>query len=193
MYRTLRTLIPWLAVSALFIAFAALADVPAYALVKEKSFVKFFAIQNGAPVEGSFKNFTADIHFDPKQLDQSSITVEVNTGSVNVANDDVMQNVKMPEWLSVQAFPKAVFSCKKLSRFPDADNYYADGELTLRGKTVPVALNFQMEHMDDHKAVANGYVTLHRHDFDIGQGEWSRDDVIKDEVRVEFRVVAEKK
>jgi len=179
--------------SSLFLASPALADVPAYTLNKDKSTLKFFAIQNGAPVEGAFKDFTGDIHFDPDQLDKGSVTIEVNTGSVASANDDVTSNVKLPEWLSTQAFPKATFACKKLSRMPASDNYYADGTLTLRGKTVPVVLNFQMEHMDDKSAIAKGYVTLRRSDFGVGQGAWAKDDVIKNEVRVEFRVVADKK
>jgi len=186
-------LIPCLAASTLFIAAATLADVPAYEMVKSKSFLKFFAIQNGAPVEGKFEDFTTDIRFDPDHLDQSSITVNVAIGSVVVADPDVLKNIKMPDWLSADAFPKAIFICKKLTRMPSSDNYYADGQLTLRGKTAPVVLNFQMVHFDDKNAVATGSVTLHRKDYDIGQGEWSRDDVIKDEVRVEFRIAAEKK
>ena len=170
------------------------AAIPApYSVIKEKSFIKFIAIQNGAPVEGKFDNFTADIHFDHEDLIDSSINVVVDTGSVSVADSDVLSNIKMPEWLNVQAFPKAVFICKKLTRMPGSENYYADGKLTLRDKTVPVVLNFQMTHFDDSVAIATGYVSLRRFDYGIGQGEWSRDDVIKNEVRVEFRIVAEKK
>lgn len=171
----------------------AYADVPTYSVVKEKSFLKFFAIQNGAPVEGKFNDFTADIRFDPNQLDQSSIRVEVPTGSVQVADVEITKNLKMPTWLSTEAFPKALFECKKITRMPSTDDYYADGTLTLRDKTVPVVLNFQMEYFDDKSAVAKGYVTLHRKDFGVGTGEWAKDDVIKDEVRVEFRIAATKK
>jgi polyisoprenoid-binding protein YceI len=180
-----------IAVSTLFVSFAAYADVPAYKLVKEESSLKFIATMNGAPLEGTFKDFTADIHFDQDKPDQSNITVEVNTGSVAVANDDVQENIKLPEWLSAGAFPKATFTCKKLSR--NSQNYSGDGELTLRGKTMPVKIEFQMEHMDDYKAIASGSVTLHRHDFDVGEGQWAKDDVVKNEVKVQFRITAEKK
>jgi len=188
-----RILILWLVASAFCIAPAVRADVPAYSVIKEKSTLKFFAIQNSAPVEGKFNDFIADIRFDPNHLDQSSITVEVNIGSVSTNDDDIAKNLKLPEWLNTDAFPKAVFTCKKLTRMPQSDNYYADGQLTLRGKTMPVVLNFQMEHFDATSAIAKGSVTLHRNDFGVGQGEWAKDDVIKDEVRVEFRIAAEKK
>lgn len=168
-------------------------EAPAYQVVKEKSFLKFFALQNGAPVEGGFGDFTADIRFDPEHPDQSSIAVEVNTASVIAANEDVAKNLKLPEWLSVEAFPKAVFKSKTITRMPMSDNYYSEGELTLHGKTVPVTLNFQMNRFDGKRAIATGYATLRRLDYGIGQGEWAKPDVIKNEVRVQFRIVADRK
>lgn len=184
-------LIPTLAASIL-LAQPVLAELPAYSLVKEKSTLKFYAIQNGAPIEGSFADYTADIRFDPEKLAESSVTVEVGTGSVSVANDDIAQNIKAPDWLSAEAFPKAVFKSTKISRMLQSDNYYAEGQFTLRGKAMPVTLNFQLEHIDDKGAIAKGSVTLLRNSFGVGQGVWAKDDAIKNEVRVEFRVVTEK-
>ena len=193
MLSTLRIVrMPFFILILCLVPLGALADIPAYKVIKEKSFLKFFAIQNNAPIEGRFNDFTADIHFDPDHLDQSSANVEVSTGSVIVESQDVLTNIKMPEWLSVAAFPKATFTCKKFTRMPQTNNYYADGQLTIRDKTVSAVLNFQMEHFDDKNAVATGYVSIHRNDFGIGQGEWSHDDVIKNEVRIEFRIAAER-
>jgi polyisoprenoid-binding protein YceI len=75
---------------------------------------------------------------------------------------------------------------------PGSDNYYANGDLIIRGKKVPVILNFFMEHFDEKNAVASGSISIARNDFGVGQGEWSRDDVVKNEVRVQFRIAAEK-
>src|SRR4051812_33197137 len=120
---TFLILIAGLIVSPLFVA-PAFADAPAYTLVKDKSFLKFIAIQNSAPAEGKFTDFTADIHFDHDKPELSSITVEVNTGSITATNEDVEKNLKLPDWLSVDAFPKAVFKCTKLSHMPQSENYY---------------------------------------------------------------------
>jgi polyisoprenoid-binding protein YceI len=170
----------------------ALADVPSYKVIKEKSSLKFIAIQNNAPVEGRFKDFTADIRFDPQHPEVSSISVEVDINSLSINSEDVLKTVKMPEWLSAELFPKATFLSSKITRMPGSDNYYANGDLTIRGKKVPVILNFFMEHFDDKSAVATGSISLDRKDFAVGQGEWSRDDVVKNEVRVQFRIAAEK-
>lgn len=170
----------------------ALAQVAQYKLVKEKSFLKFFAIQNNAPIEGRFKDFTADIRFDPDKVEQSSLSAEVPIASIEMSNEDVLKNITLPEWLSADLFPKATFVSTKFFRMPSSNNYIVNGDLTIRGKKVPAVLNFRMEHFDSKNAVASGYISIQRKDFNIGQGEWSRDDVIKNEVRIEFRIAAEK-
>lgn len=180
-----------LAVSLLF-AFPAFAEATAYKLVKEKSSLKFYAINNGSPVEGIFKDFSAQINFNPDKLEESKIVVEVETGSVFTDYDEIVKNLVSKDWLSAIEFPKAIFTSKTISRMPTSDNYYADGTLTLRDKTLPVILNFQLQFPDDKNAIAKGYVTIRRTDYGVGQGQWAKDDVVKNEVRVEFRVVAEK-
>lgn len=163
-----------------------------YELVKEKSAVKFYAIVNGAPLEGRFKDFSAQINLDPEKPEESSLRAEVEVASVEVGNEDVAKNIVLPEWLSAAAFPKATLVMKKLSRFPETMNYYGDGELTLRGIAKPVSVSFQIERMDDAGAVAKGYFTLQRKDYQLGGDQWKNDDVIKNEVRVDFRVYAKK-
>ena len=169
------------------------ADLPHYALDKERSSLTFVAIMNSAPVEGKFSDFSADIRFDPDRLKDSSIQVVVDTASVAVENDDVQKNIVLPDWLAVKQFPTATFTCKGLTRMPQTQDYYGKGTLTLRGKTLPAEINFQMKHFDEKTAIADGYVTLHRLDFGVGQGQWAEDDTVQDNVRVNFRVVADKK
>lgn len=179
--------------AAFLFAFPAYAAAPQYTLDKDKSSLTFVVFINGAPVQGAFNTFDADIRFDPKQLKESVIKVTVDTGSVSVENDDVKKSIAQPEWLSVKQFPQAVFTCKGLTQMPASQDYYGKCDLRLRGKTLPVELNFQMEHFDTATAIAGGYVTLHRIDFGVGQGQWAKDDTVQDNVRVNFRVVAEKK
>jgi polyisoprenoid-binding protein YceI len=189
----MRHLIGLLAASIILLSHAAFAAFPAYTLVKDKSSLKFYAIQNGAPVAGAFKNFDADIRFDPDQPGRSSVTVEVDMTSITSVNSDVEQNVKAPDWLSVAAFPKAIFKADKMTRMPSSQNYYARGQLSLRGVTKPVVLNFTLDHLDDKRAIVTGFATIPRSDFGVGQGSWAKDDVVKNEVRVEFRIVADRK
>lgn len=168
------------------------AEAAHYQAVKEKSALKFFAIRNDEALQGGFTDYSADIVLDVDKPEASTVHAEVNTASVVMQDKEALDYVTLPDWLSVKAFPKATLKVPKLSRMPSSMNFYGDGELTVRGVTKPVSVNFRIEHMDDEGAVAKGYFTLRRTGFGVGQGQWSRDDVIKDEVRVEFRIYAKK-
>ena len=182
----------WLSLLALMVATPCLAGVPSYTVDPAKSRLVFFINQNGTEVKGSFKTFTADIVFDPNQLSLSSIKFEVDTQSITSTNSDVEASAKLPDWFSTEVFPKATFTSKTIVR-KDNDNYIAQGELTIRDKTVPIALNFFINHIDDKGAVAKGNIMLKRNDFGIGQGEWAKENIIKNDVRVEFVIAGIKK
>ena len=167
--------------------------IPAYVLDKEKSTLKFIATQNNAPVEGRFTAFDATIAFDPDHVELSSIKVEVDMGSLVLADSQTQATLLTADWFNVAVNPKAVFVSDKVDNVPGTKDYYASGELTLRGVKAPATLNFSIGYMDDTKVVASGYATLERTNFGVGQKEWARDDVVKKSVRVEFRVTAIKK
>jgi len=179
-------------------AFAADAKVIShYVLVPEQSKLKFVAIQNNAPVEGAFKNFSADIRFSPDDLDHSRITAEVDVASMFTAYAEVATQLAAPEWLDATQFPKATLRTTKIRQMPDRMNddrhyYYAESELTIRGKTMPVEMDFVLARLDSVGAVAEGRISLQRRDFGVGQGKWQSTDAVEDVVSVTFRVAAKK-
>ncbi len=169
----------------------ALAEPVKFNLIKDKSHLKFVAMQNNAPVGGRFADFDTEINFDFTRAESGKIKATVKTGSVATDYEEVEKNLKLPEWLATEAFPEAKFETTKITQIPNTMDYYAEGNLTIRDKTVPVMLNFQIKQYDD-TAIAEGYATVKRNDFGVGQGEWVKTDTIKNEVRVEFRIVAKK-
>lgn len=166
--------------------------VPSYTLVKERSQLKFIATQNNAPVEGRFKVFDAKIAFDPAHLDKSRIEATVDIASIELADAETKNTLMTGEWFDVAAHPTASFTSTKIDGVPGTDDYYASGKLSIRGKVMPITLNFTMDFMDEKSAVATGYMTVQRTDFGVGEKEWAKDDVVKKAVRVEFRIAADK-
>ncbi len=176
-------------VAAIF-SIPAWATVPNYIVVKDKSSLQFTATQNGSPVKGKFKDFIANIHFDAQQLAQSSVEVTVAMNSVQVTDADIMSYITLPEWLAVKSFPQAVFKSTKITAAVQPNHFQAAGLLTLRDKTVPAMLDFELTPLDAKTTSATGKVVLQRSDFGIGTGEWAKDDVIKNAVKVEFQITA---
>ncbi len=191
------SLLTLLAMTVISPAFAA-EELPRYSVAPEGSKLKFVAIQNDAPVEGAFSRYTADIRFDPKRLDESSITVEVDMSSVFTAYPEVGTTLATADWFDVASFPKAHFRTITIKEIPpavvsdDRKYYYADSELSLRGVKMPLALNFVLESLDASGAIATGHLTLQRTDFGVGQGEWKNTEVVQNPVTVSFRIAAKR-
>lgn len=174
--------------------------IPRYAAVAEKSELRFVATQNHAPVEGRFTQFAAEIAFDPARPAECRIRAEIRLAAVAADYEEVARTLLTAPWFDAERFPAAVFEAFHCERFPEKamqrpglGAFRADGTLTLRGKTLPLSVQFVLERHDADGAAASGATTLRRTAFGIGQGEWAATDTVADEVAVRFRIEAIRK
>lgn len=185
----LRRMLPMFALLLLPLSAMAQGAPPTWFINPEKSSLKFTAIQNDAPVEGTFKTFRTGIAFAPDRLEQSKIRAEIDLASVSAAYAPIVQAIATEPWFDVAHFPKAVFTSLKISHLADK-NYVVEGLLELRGRSLPVIVHFTLEEYNAQTAVVKGEATLSRLAFGVGQGEWQATDIIKDDVGVSFVVTA---
>lgn len=93
----------------------------------------------GDAFHGRFKQFDADIRFDPDHLDRARFDVTVKPGSVDTQNPERDQTLTGSDFFAVNRFPTAHFVTTAFHR--DADgSVTADGHLELRGTRQPVTL-----------------------------------------------------
>jgi polyisoprenoid-binding protein YceI len=163
----------------------------AWKIVPARSSLVFIATQNGAPVKGEFKKFSGDIHFDLDQLKDSKIKIVVDMNSVTSSFDDLTTTLQTPDWFNMKLFPEAVFESSDFTKL-GANQYQAKGTLTIRDQSVPATLTFTAEQPTSDSALVKGSTTIKRTAFGVGQGEWASTSEIKDDVRVDFVVTAEK-
>lgn len=168
------------------------ADVPSWKIIPNESTLTFTATQNGAPVTGTFTNFTGDINFDPAQLDKSNVKIIVNVGSISDPYNQLSDTLKSADWFNTKLFPQAVFQSTGFTKTGDK-TYQAKGTLTIRDKTQPIVLNFTQQEYSQTKAKMTGSTTIKRTAFGVGQGEWSDTKAVKDDVQVNFTVNAQRK
>lgn len=109
--------------------------------------------------------------------------------AIDTAYDDLTNTLKSSDWFDAHQFPQAIFESNSFKKTGDK-TYQAVGNLTLRGKTQPVTLDFTLENYSANNMVLNGSTTLKRTAFGVGQGDWSKTDAVKDEVRIDFKIVA---
>lgn len=168
------------------------AGVPAWQINPTQSSLSFTGTQNNAPVSGKFKSFSGEINFDPEQLNSSHVRIVVDLNSVSTSYKDVEDALKTADWFNVKLFPKAIFKADQFTKTGD-NAYQANGTLKIRDKEIPISVAFVVLESSNNKARVKGTTVVKRSLFGIGQGEWASTDEVKDEVKVDFDIIAVKK
>ena len=178
----------------LLLASPARADAPTHWNINPSfSTLTFAGKQMGTDFKGTFEKYTADINFDPARLQDSSVKIDVDTGSFSSGDKDRDTAALTRDWFDAGAFPVARFAAASFKKTGN-NAYVADGTLTIKGITVPVQLPFTLEITQDApkilKAHAKGSVTLDRSKFSLGGGQWADTSVIANEVPVTVHITA---
>jgi polyisoprenoid-binding protein YceI len=160
--------------------------------IEDGSAIRFTASQEGAPVDGSFGDFTAEILFDPDDLAASRVTVGIDTASVATGHKDRDTALRSSSFFDVTRWPSATFVSERLSH-EGGDRYEARGRLTIRDVTREVILPFRLSIQEDGgraRAAAQGEITISRLDYGVGQGEWASIGTVGDEVVIRLEIIA---
>ncbi len=178
-----------LLVLAFLLPITAYAMAPEWQIVPEESAITFTGIQNSSPLQGAFTTFTAKIFFDPDALTSSKVDLIVDMNSLAMSYAEAKSTLQSSDWFNIKLFPKAEFKAFQWKRLSD-ERFQAIGTLTIRDKTVPVTLNFKTENFGNNKKGITGSTLIKRTAFGVGQGDWAGTDEVKDDVTVNFKIVA---
>lgn len=157
-------------------------------VIAAESHLAFHGSMMGVPAVGYFRDFDSEILFDPDDLRNARVVVDINMASVDSSHDERDTALRLPEWFSTMVFPRARFETTEIRQTGDF-TYEATGSLTIKGITKDISLPFTLS-IDGDNAVVTGSADLSRSDFAIGSGEWASDRLVAFDVRVEFRLVA---
>src|SRR5918994_802613 len=152
--------------------------------LEDGSAIRFTAYQEGAPVEGSFGSFTAEIVFDPDDLAASRVAVRIDAASITTGHKDRDTALRSASFLDVKSWPSATFEGDRLVH-EGGDRYEAQGRLTIRDVTRDVVLPFRLtieQAAGRQVARATGELTISRLDYGVGQGEWASTKTVGDDV-----------
>ncbi len=164
------------------------AEVAAWHIVANKSNLTFKAIQNNAPVTGSFKLFSGEIKFDPNQPSSGYAHIIVDMNSITTSYKVIEDTLKTSDWFDTKQFPQSVFTTSHIKKINDTA-YQVDGNLTIRDKTLPITLTCTLNNYAKTNARIEGSTHLKRTAFGVGRGEWAKTDSIKDDIEVYFLLI----
>jgi polyisoprenoid-binding protein YceI len=137
---------------------------------------------------GRFSSWSANIRFDPNDLEHSSVTVRIQVASARTgitAHDSALPS---SNWFNAAANPTVEFRTTRI-RAREGGRYEAEGDLTIRGETKRVRLPFTLT-INGDQASMRGALTIDRHDFNIGNGDDSADSLISRDIVINVRVEA---
>jgi polyisoprenoid-binding protein YceI len=154
----------------------------------EKSKVTFQYKQMGVAMDGQFKKFNAQLNFDPAKPAAAQAQIEIELASVDAGSSDADDEVVGKSWFNAKAFPKATFVAKQI-KATGANQFEVSGALTIKGKTQDI--KFPLKYVAQGSAgVFSGGFVMRRGDFAIGEGIWSKFDVVANDIQVNFQLTA---
>ena len=177
----------WVFSFLLVAAFSAAVAATQYQLIPAQSKLTFTAVQAGAPFDGAFKRFNANVQFDPAAATSCRFEVVIDMASVDTQDGERDDLIKGPDLFDVKRFPTARYTADRCSA--QGKQFIGHGKLTLRNvaRDVPITFTF------DGSAVAlKGSATFKRLDFGVGQGEWKDTEWVANDVKVNFALQLKK-
>ena len=91
---------------------------------------------------GRFDDFEGTFEFDPEKPEASSVSVEIDTASVNSNHEARDKHLRSPDFLNADAHPKATFKSTKVE-VTGEKTAKITGDFTLNGVTKPLTLDVE--------------------------------------------------
>jgi polyisoprenoid-binding protein YceI len=98
-------------------------------------------------VRGRFKSFSGSIRVDEDQPDRSTASVEIDAASLDTGVTDRDAHLRSPDFLDVANHPNVTFRSTRVggTKIHPGERFDLQGDLTIRGKTLPVTLKVTFE------------------------------------------------
>ncbi len=154
----------------------------------ENSRLGISVTQSGATVEGAFAAWSATILFDPEQPEAAEIDVTIDIASLTLGG--VTDKATSADFLDVANFPQAVYRARSATPL-GAGKYRAEGELSLRGVTAALPLEFDLR-IEDGRAYVTGHAALNRVAFGVGAEAFPNESIVAFPVEIHLTLQAER-
>ena len=127
---------------------------------------------------GRFNDFDGEFEYDADNPEDSSVSVTVDTASVDSNHSERDKHLREDDFLYVDEYPKATFESTSVE-VHDEESATVVGDLTLRGVTREIELDMELikhgvDPWDNYRMGLEGSVTLTLDDFgipkDLGPG-----------------------
>ena len=141
-----------------------------YALDPAHSEVTFQVRHLITRVSGRFSSFAGTIDFHEAAPEQSSVSVTVQTASIDTNQADRDAHLRSDDFFSAERFPAMTFASRSI--VPAGGHFEVSGDLTIRDVTLPVVfpvtyLGKARDPWGNEKLAFESELTINRKDFGL--------------------------
>ncbi|HEX6568627.1 MAG TPA: YceI family protein [Acidimicrobiales bacterium] len=147
-------------------------------------------------VRGSFNEFTGTGYFDTEDPSKSHLQLTIEAASIDTRNADRDGHLRTNDFLDMEKYPQITYTSTSVSQL-DADTYRVTGDLTIKGVSKPVTVDFEyagtaVDPFGNHRIGLEGSVVINRKDWGVN---WNAaldagGVLVSEKVTLEFEVSA---
>ena len=147
-------------------------------------------------VRGSFNEFEGAGYLDTENPAASHLQLTIQAASIDTRNADRDAHLKSNDFFDMEAYPEITFSSTAVEQIDEA-NYRVTGELSIKGVTKPVTVDFEytgaaVDPYDNQRIGFEGTTTVNRKDWGVN---WNTaleagGVLVSEKVTLEFEVSA---
>lgn len=141
-------------------------------------------------VRGEFRDFSGTFHFDPDNLQESSMSFTIEAASIDTGNRNRNNHLRSDEFFHVSEYPEISFQGSTINHLQD-EEYEVAGTLKVKdvSQTITVPFNYfgtTKSPLEKNTIVAGfeGTFTINRLEYHVGTGKFYKLGVVADEVRL---------
>jgi polyisoprenoid-binding protein YceI len=122
-------------------------------------------------VRGSFNEFAGAGYFNAENPAESNLALTIEVASVDTRNADRDAHLRNNDFFDAPSFPQITFVSTSVESI-DADNVKVTGDLTIKGVTLPVTVDFEVvgtatDPFGNNRLGLEGNAVINRKDWGI--------------------------
>ncbi|MEM6781706.1 MAG: YceI family protein [Pseudomonadota bacterium] len=154
-----------------------------------KSTLSFSGTHAGKEFTGVFEEWSAEISFDPEDLESSSARVVINTATAKTGDKMYDGTLPQGDWFDVKNHPEAVFESTEITTNEDG-SFQMSGNLTIKQITNPVSFNFTLTDVGVSPLQVDAAFDIDRLTFDIGKKSDAKAEWVAQNIGLQLKVIA---
>jgi len=122
-------------------------------------------------VRGAFNEFEGHAHIDTAEPAKSTATIVIKAASIDTRNEQRDAHLRSNDFLDLATYPEITFNSTSVEPL-DGDKFRVTGDLTIRGVTKPVSIDFEftgtaVDPFGNVRVGFEGATTINRKDWGV--------------------------